>query len=87
MATVHLPPSLRQLAASDDAIDISAGTIRDLVAQLTARYPALAGRVTDERGVLRPHVKIFVNAELADLGKDLHEQDEVRILPSISGGN
>ncbi|MEA2461724.1 MAG: sulfur-carrier protein [Actinomycetota bacterium] len=87
MATVHLPPSLRQLIGNAEPISIQAGDVRDLVAQLTARYPALSGRVTDERGVLRQHVKIFVNAELAGLENDLHEKDEVRILPSISGGN
>jgi molybdopterin converting factor small subunit len=56
------------------------------VEELTTAHPALLGRVTDERGVLRQHVKIFVNAELAGLDDSLQGSDEVRILPSISGG-
>ena len=86
MTTVHLPSPLRDLTGGAGAVDVEAANVRSLVAELEARYPRLAGRVTDERGALRPHVKIFVNGEVVGLEAEVAAADEVRILPAISGG-
>jgi molybdopterin converting factor small subunit len=85
MTTVYLPSSLRDLAG-EDRLTTSAPDVRGLVAELESRHPRLAARVTDEQGILRPHVRIFVNGEQADLDRSVSETDEVRILPAISGG-
>jgi molybdopterin converting factor small subunit len=87
MATVYLPSSLRELAGGTDRIDVEGNDVGSLVAELESRYPPLTGRVREERGVLRPHVKIFVNGEVVGLEDAVKESDEVRILPSISGGS
>ena len=86
MTKVHLPSPLRDLAGGSSEVDVPATDVRSLVSELESRWPRLAGRVTDERGSLRPHVKIFVNGEVVGLENELHEADEVRILPAISGG-
>jgi molybdopterin converting factor small subunit len=86
MTTVHLPASLRDLAG-DEEVTTSASDVRGLVAELESRWPRLAGRVRDELGALRPHVKIFVNGEVAGLEDTVQEDDEVRIIPAISGGS
>ena len=87
MTTVHLPSLLRDLVGDEGRVDISARDVRGLVTELESRYPGLAGRVRDERGALRQHVKIFVNGESVGLEGTVREDDEVRILPSISGGS
>lgn len=87
MTTVHLPASLRALVDGAGRLDVAAPDVAGLVAELESRYPSLVGRVTDERGSLRPHVKIFVNGESAGLDEPLRDADEVRILPAISGGS
>jgi molybdopterin converting factor small subunit len=87
MTTVHLPATLRALIDGRGEVSVSATDVAALVTELEARYPGLVGRVTDERGSLRPHVKIFVNGESAGLDEPLRESDEVRILPAISGGS
>jgi molybdopterin converting factor small subunit len=87
MTTVHLPATLRALIDGRGEVDVSAADVAGLVAELETRYPGLAGRVTDEQGSLRPHVKIFVNGESAGLEEPLRDADEVRILPAISGGS
>ena len=47
-------------------------------------------RVTDERGVLRPHVNLFVDGEnvrfLDGLGTALGEESTIVIVPAVSGG-
>lgn len=86
MATVHLPAVLRDLVG-DEQVTLPASDVRGLVGELEARYPGLSARIRDEQGALRPHVKIFVNGENVGLEDPLQDGDEVRILPSISGGS
>jgi molybdopterin converting factor small subunit/photosystem II stability/assembly factor-like uncharacterized protein len=86
VSTVHLPSSLRDLAGGTAAVTVSGEDVRTLVDELEARYPGLAARVRDEQGALRPHVKIFVNGDAVGLDDRVEANDEVRILPSISGG-
>ncbi|HEY7876247.1 MAG TPA: MoaD/ThiS family protein [Actinomycetota bacterium] len=86
MTTVHLPSSLRDLAGSESQVALTGSDVRAVLAELEALYPGLAGRVRDEQGALRPHVKVFVNGESVGLEDPVHQADEMRILPSISGG-
>jgi len=84
---VHLPAALRDLVDGSGEVTVEANDVRGVMTALESRYPRLAGRVTDERGTLRPHVKIFVNGEIVGLEARVLEQDEVRIVPAISGGS
>lgn len=87
MPTVFLPSTLRELIGGVDRIEVGPGDVRSVVAELETGHPGLTGRVRDERGALRAHVKIFVNGEMAGLDDVVKDRDEVRILPSISGGS
>src|SRR5918999_5578374 len=87
MTIVHLPATLRALVDGAGRVDVAAANVAGVVTELETRYPGLVGRVTDEQGTLRPHVKIFVNGESAGLEAPLRDADEVRILPAISGGS
>jgi photosystem II stability/assembly factor-like uncharacterized protein/molybdopterin converting factor small subunit len=78
---------LRDLAGGDDTVNVSASDVDGLVTELESRYPRITGRLRDELGALRPHVKIFVNGETVGLEDSVQEADDVRILPSISGGS
>jgi len=60
-------------------LDLPAGaTAADLVGELAARYPALAG--------LLPRSRVAVNLEYVDGGTRLVPGDEVAILPPVGGG-
>lgn len=65
---------------------VGAQDVDGVIGELEARYPGLGGRVRDEQGALRPHVKIFLNGDQVGLEDRVNDSDEVRILPSISGG-
>ena len=49
-----------------------------LLEELVRRYPGLVG--------LKDHVRIAVNCEYVPLSRTLRHQDEVAIIPPVSGG-
>jgi molybdopterin converting factor small subunit/photosystem II stability/assembly factor-like uncharacterized protein len=87
MATIFLPPQMRSLAEGHSSIEVHGGKISELIAALERQYPKTAGWITDERGVLRAHVKVFADGEIVGLDDSVADQTEVRILPAISGGD
>lgn len=88
MARVRLPTVLRPLAGGATTIPVEARTLGELVAELRARHPTLAGRVCTD-GAFSEFVNVFVDGEdarhLGDAAR-LTESTEVTLLPAISGG-
>ena len=86
MATVRLRGQLEKLAGGGSEHEIDGDTVSDLLQGLEDRYGALEGWILDERRVLRRHINVFVNGELAAPDAAVSSQDKVEILPAISGG-
>jgi hypothetical protein len=54
---------------------------------LERRYPGLRFRVVDERNLLRPNMRLFVNGiGVRDLQHGLQPDDDVAIVLALSGG-
>ena len=90
MIKVRIPTPLRPLTKNQGEVDITAGSITDLVNTLEASYPGIKSRLCDDSGELRRFVNIYVNEEDIRFlkGKDtaLKTGDEVSIVPAIAGG-
>jgi molybdopterin synthase sulfur carrier subunit len=86
MAIVRLRGQLEKLAGAGSEHEIGAETVMELLSALESEFAALEGWILDERGVLRRHINVFVNGELAKPDSPLSEGDKVEILPAISGG-
>ena len=88
--TVHVPGSLRACCGGASEIALPAGSLRDLLAGLERRHPALYLSVCDETGAVRRHVNLFVNThhirDCNGLDTALAPGDVVTILPAVSGG-
>lgn len=68
-------------------VEATGDTLTALFDDLDARYPGLRFRVVDERGLLRPHMRIFVNGRNErELSRALQPDDQVAIVLALSGG-
>jgi molybdopterin converting factor small subunit len=86
MAVVRLREPLKRLADNRSEHVLAATTVIEVLRALEASQPALSGWILDERGVLRPHINVFVNGELGESASSLGEGDRVDVIPAISGG-
>ena len=90
MIKVRIPTPLRPLTNGQGEVEVSAGSIIDLIDNLNAAHPGIKARLCDESGELRRFVNIYVNEEDIRFlkGKDtsLNAGDEVSIVPAIAGG-
>jgi sulfur-carrier protein len=86
MPTVRLHGPLKRLAGDRTEHAIEGATVADLLVELERSHPATRGWILDERGVLRRHINVFVNGELAEQETQVGAADRIEVLPAISGG-
>ena len=92
MLTINITGFLTDFTGGERtiALDGSPRTVAEALAELWTRHVGLRDRVVTERGEVRPHVGIFVNADhirhKSGLQTPVADDDEVTILPAISGG-
>lgn len=87
MAVVIVPPLLRALTGDADRIEVEGATLRRVINELDARYPGVKARLV-QGNKIRPEISIAVNGGIvaAGLVEPIAENDEIIIIPAISGG-
>lgn len=88
---VRIPGLLRSYTHGAETVVVEAkgpaSTLADALADLDVRYPGLKFRIVDEQGAIRPHIKIFLDGELArDLRTTTPAAGELMIVGALSGG-
>jgi molybdopterin synthase sulfur carrier subunit len=88
---VAVPSILRSYTNGATHVTVAvAGTaplLGDVLAALDAMYPGIRFRMLDERGNVRPHIQIFVNANVErDPCSRIPVNGEVMIVGALSGG-
>jgi molybdopterin converting factor small subunit len=84
---VVLPSPLADYTAHRREVEADGATLAQLLADLDRRYPGIRFRIIDEQDAIRPHIKIFVNRELArSIDAALRPRDEVLVVAALSGG-
>ncbi len=90
MIKVRIPTPLRPLTKGQGEVEVTAGSIVDMIDTLNTAHPGIKARLCDDSGELRRFVNIYVNEEDIRFlkGKDtsLKAGDEVSIVPAIAGG-
>ena len=89
MSTVRMPPILRQAVGGAREVDASGGTVREVLDDLTGRYPAIRTHLFDDGGDLNRFVNVYVNNDVR-LGSGLETtvgpDSTVIVLPAMAGG-
>ena len=82
MSVIRIPPTLRAVTGGEQEVIVEGQTVRDLLDDLTARFPGLNGRLE--------YANVYVGGE--DIrtrdGYDtpVAESDTVILLPAMAGG-
>jgi len=89
--TVLVPGVLRGDADDLARLVVDAhGTLADVMADITTRWPRLARRICDEQGRIRAFVNVYVDGEdvrrISGLATPVPDGAEVQIIPSVAGG-
>jgi len=89
MSTVRIPPTLRAETQGAASVEASGETVRDLLDDLTGRFPALRERIYPE-GELARFVNVYVEGEdvrtREGLDTEVTDGSTVILLPAMAGG-
>ncbi len=90
MITIRVPTPLRACCEGASELALPAGTVREALAELARRHPALYRNICDETHAVRRHINLFVNEshvrDREGLDTPFVPGDVLTILPAVSGG-
>ena len=84
---VSVPSPLFSYTGGQRIVEVDAQSLVQMLTALDGRYPGLRHRIVDEQDRIRPHIRFFVNGDMAGtLDRALAPEDEVMIVAALSGG-
>jgi sulfur-carrier protein len=88
--SVRIPTILRSYTDGAAEVTTGHGTLREVISNLDASYPGIAGRIVDESGRLRRFVNVYVGDEdvrfASGLDTPVPEGSHVSVIPAVAGG-
>jgi molybdopterin converting factor small subunit len=82
MTTIRIPPTLRTETGGQRHVRAEGGTVRDLLEDLTERFPALQGQLE--------HANVYLDRQdirtLDGLDTAVEDGSELILLPAMAGG-
>jgi sulfur-carrier protein len=89
MSVVRIPPQLRSEVGGAREVPAEGGTVRELLDDLMARFPALHPQLVED-GDIAPFVNVYVEGEdvrtLDGLDTPVEHGNTVILLPAMAGG-
>jgi cysteine synthase/molybdopterin converting factor small subunit len=89
VSRIRIPPTLRDQAGGAREVDASGATVRELLADLAERYPALGRQVLGDGGIA-PFVNVYLDNEdvrtLDGLDTPVRATSTIILLPAMAGG-
>jgi sulfur-carrier protein len=86
---VRIPPTLRVESGGEARVEASGATVRDLLDDLTSRFPALRSRLFRDEEIA-PFVNVYLEGEdvrtLDGLETPVREDATLILLPAMAGG-
>jgi len=88
VTTIRIPPTLRPSVGGEREVPVEGDTVRDLLEDLTTRFPALREQVYD--GEIAPFVNVYLEGEdvrtLDGLDTAVRDGATLILLPAMAGG-
>src|SRR6267378_4940270 len=88
--TIHIPTPLRPFTDKQESVEVTGGTVGELLADLTKKYDGLRKHLYADDGRLRNFVNVYLNDEdIRYLQKEktpVKPGDSLSIVPSVAGG-
>lgn len=90
MAKVLIPTPLRQYTGKQDHVEVTGGTVGEVLNTLATQYPDLRRQIFNDEGKLRSFVNVYLNDEdiryLKKTDTPAADSDTLSLVPSIAGG-
>ena len=90
MATVKIPPVLRQSVGGEKQVEAGGSTVGDVLRAVAEGHPDTADQLFSGDGGLNRYVNVYLNDEdvrvLKGLDTSVGESDTLVILPAMAGG-
>jgi sulfur-carrier protein len=87
---IRIPSPLRTFTQGADIVEVSGGTVSEVLDALMAKAAGIETRLYKSPGQLNRFVNVYVNDEdvrfLSNLQTPVKDGDEVAIVPAIAGG-
>ena len=87
---ILIPTPLRPFTDKQESVELSGGTVGEILKQLTSRFEGLRKHLYTDDGKLRSFVNVYVNDEdiryLQREHTPIKDGDTVSIIPSVAGG-
>ena len=87
MATVYIPPQMRDLTGGRELLMVAGETLRQVINGLDTVCPGIASRLTTE-GRIAPGLAISIDGTVTSRGllARVEPNSEIHIIPAIGGG-
>jgi len=90
MPTLKIPTPLRPYADGKSKIKVQGQNVDEVLQKMIQEHPDLRKHLYADSGELRPFVNLFLNEDnirqLQGVETKLDEEDTLKIIPSIAGG-
>jgi len=90
VTVIRIPPTLRTETGGAPRVEAAGDTVRELLDDLTSRFPALRNQLLEEDGHVAPFVNVYVEGEdvrtLHGLETPVSHGQTVILLPAMAGG-
>ena len=90
MATVKIPPVLRQSVGGEKQVEAEGSTVGEVLRAVADAHPDTADQLFSGDGALNRYVNVYLNDEdvrvLDGLDTAVGESDTLVILPAMAGG-
>jgi sulfur-carrier protein len=87
---VKIPTVLRKHTNDEAVVQTDGATIRDLIEELSGRFPEFKAKVVADDGNLHRFINVYANDEdiryLQGLDTKVSDGDVISILPAVAGG-